>query len=432
MFFKIMRGNAVGSVKVGMQLFKKFHGMCWLLVLMQGMMWGGSGVKAERLEDLIREAYSNNPELLAAWHRMQAMGERVTQEGGLPDPQISYGYFIQRMDTRQRIEISQMLPGPGKRGLRRDIATGEASGAEYELNAVAAEVRANVMKAYAEHLAVSRSIQYMQENFNLLEDLNEIVSQRYQTGSANRADLLRLSMEAATVDAEIETMRDRLHVTKAVLNAQLGRDTGADLNLSEDISEFLMADMHLNEAMLRLRSHPELQRRANAVGVAAGKRELSNRDSRPDWMVGVEFMDNRGMARDEVMAMVSINLPVWRGRYAAARRQADAELRAAEYEYRAGVSVFEAETSRRLAELRDARRRYHLNSNLLLPQAEEVWEVVEAGYRTGRSDFQELLDVLRVVIQLRLEQVRLEGELFQRYAEWEQFTGPFDYEKNNY
>ncbi|MCD8482613.1 MAG: TolC family protein [Verrucomicrobia bacterium] len=134
----------------------------------------------------------------------------------------------------------------------------------------------------------------------------------------------------------------------------------------------------------------------------------------------------------KVMAMVSINLPLWRGRYSAGRRQAAAEFRAAEYSYLSGVNAIESELNQRYNALREAHRRQHLNQAILLPRAEEVWETVEAGYRTGISDFQELLEVLRILVQLRLDQVNLETELFRRYADWEQLARPFEYEKSEY
>src|SRR5690606_25356991 len=68
--------------------------------------------------------------------------------------------------------------------------------------------------------------------------------------------------------------------------------------------------------LLRAASHEVVR---DELGV-----DLAGREGRPDFTVGVEVMDNVGMAPNEVMVMASINLPIWRERYAAARREARA------------------------------------------------------------------------------------------------------------
>ncbi|MCD8482614.1 MAG: TolC family protein [Verrucomicrobia bacterium] len=246
----------------------------------------GLEFRSGQLEALIREAYANNPEMRAAWYRAQAMDERVIQQGALPDPEIRYGYFIQRMDTRQRIGISQMLPGLGKRGLRKEVAVGEARGAEYELELLATQIRAGILRSYTEHLSVIRSVNYLRKNARLLEDLHEVAERRFQSGTASRADLLRLKMEAASNAVEIENMQDRVNATRAALNAQLGREVEAELELQDLSLEWNYSEVRLNEARSRLRAHPEVLRRANEVRIASDKRELANRESRPDLMVG--------------------------------------------------------------------------------------------------------------------------------------------------
>ena len=72
----------------------------------------------EPLDVYLKEAAQNNPGLKARYFAYQAALEKVPQVGALPDPQVSFGYFISPVETRvgpQRMRISamQMFPWLG-------------------------------------------------------------------------------------------------------------------------------------------------------------------------------------------------------------------------------------------------------------------------------------------------------------------------------
>src|SRR5690606_4786369 len=70
------------------------------------------------VEALIQKAHRNNPELKAAHARWVAATERIPQARALPDPMLEYGYFVERMDTRQTFRIAQPFPAFGIRRSR--------------------------------------------------------------------------------------------------------------------------------------------------------------------------------------------------------------------------------------------------------------------------------------------------------------------------
>ena len=93
-----------------------------------------------RLSDYLRYAAVNNPGLEAAFHRCRGAAEDVWQVKSLPDPRITYRYFIEQVETRvgaqkQAFGISQMLPWFGKLGLRGDAAAQGANSARQRYEA---------------------------------------------------------------------------------------------------------------------------------------------------------------------------------------------------------------------------------------------------------------------------------------------------------
>jgi outer membrane protein TolC len=92
------------------------------------------------LEQLLREALSANPEVLAAQKRYEAARQRPTQSSSLPDPVFSPSFNSNgrpwpgaALGTEPTSNIgfmvSQEVPFPGKRKLAGDLATKDAEAA---------------------------------------------------------------------------------------------------------------------------------------------------------------------------------------------------------------------------------------------------------------------------------------------------------------
>ena len=83
------------------------------------------------LNQYLTMAAENNPGLKSKFLEYQAALERVPQVGSLPDPQVSFGYFIQPVETRvgpqqARLSVMQMFPWFGTLGAQKNVAAQEA------------------------------------------------------------------------------------------------------------------------------------------------------------------------------------------------------------------------------------------------------------------------------------------------------------------
>src|SRR5512139_3288179 len=112
----------------------------------------GAGPELVRLEDLMKQMLDANPELQAARRRWEAMQKKPGQERALPDPTVRLGWASagapypgaglgSESTANIGIEIAQMFPFPGKRGLRGSMAQQEAKAESFmfqgtELNLV--------------------------------------------------------------------------------------------------------------------------------------------------------------------------------------------------------------------------------------------------------------------------------------------------------
>ena len=78
-----------------------------LLMTILTLLCGDLGVKAQEivnksmaLVDLLQEAKEQNPDIISAKHKWQSAEEIVEAQRAFPDPQISYTYYVESVETR--------------------------------------------------------------------------------------------------------------------------------------------------------------------------------------------------------------------------------------------------------------------------------------------------------------------------------------------
>lgn len=375
------------------KLFSSLSAVCLVCLAAVPLTARESGQKtaelgaAASLEDILHYAAENSPALRAAFEEWRAAVEVAPQARSLPDPELSYGYWVDRSTERlgimgrQRLTVTQILPGFGKRGLREEMALRSAESAEQRLEALRLAIFARVKIAYAEYAYVEGAIEVLRELQELIEEIETVALARYRAGEVGSADVLRIEMEAEKFAEELRTMEQMRRPTSALLNAAAGRPAEAPLPAPQ--LEKLPA---LEEGTERgfetwLAGNPNLRAREREIARADAGVELARREGRPDFMVGAELMERRGEGT-EGMIMVGVTLPIWRENYAAARREARANRNAAVERYRGLELDLEADLRMALFRVRDAERKIKLHGERLHPLAVQSYNLLAAGYRT--------------------------------------------------
>ncbi len=375
-------------------------------------------------EALVREAYVQSPALQAAHARWQAEEARIAQATALPDPLVSYGYFVRRMETRQQFRVEQMFPAWGQRRLRGEVAESGLQAAAESVESVAADLRLEVLRAAADYALVIESIAVVEEDLEALEALIEVAGRRYEAGEGSQTDLLRLESERDRLRNERVSWEARKTPSRARISSLIGGSVDTLLDEIERIPETGPVPEISPHWMAWVREHnPELRRAAVEVQQAELERALARTSSRPEIMLGIEYMENRRSAPDEVMAMVGVSLPIWQGRYRAERRESLARLRERQMEERALHNQIEGTLHRLHFAWADAERRERLYREQLIPRANQTLELMEADYRVGRVGFLDWMEIRRSLLSLKLESIRARNEVFVSSLQWERVAG---------
>lgn len=356
-------------------------------------------------DSLVAEVLLRNPEITAAAGSWRAALARVLQAAGLEDPMASYSVAplsIGSSDATfgQELRLSQRLPFPGKRGVRRQVAEAEAAASERSLAEVRLRLATTVAVLYDELWLLDRRREVAQEHVRLLANLQEVATARYAAGLAPQQAPLQAEVEAARIERQIlEIDGERLRVT-AQLNALLHRAPEAPL--PPPAEQMDLPEIAAEPALTDTLAHPQLQARQAEVEARRAGLELARRAYQPDLELMTSYSTMWDMEEHRWMVGAGINLPIWRQRRQAAESEAEAQLAASE----AGVAAFEdhvrQEIASAAASVDETAALLRLYRDRVLPPARDQLAAARASFQSGAAD---MFGVIEAERSLRAAQV---------------------------
>ncbi len=179
-----------------------------------------------KLENLILEAEERNPEIIAARNRWKGAQEIVEARRALPDPQLSYTYFVESVETRvgpQRhiIGVKQKFPFYGKRDLKAEIAAKKADSLKAAYEAVKQEVTRQVKKQYYDLFYISKIIEITLNEKDILERFERIARTKYETGRGNQQNILKVQVDMSRLKNRLLSLTNQKVTIEAMLNTLL-------------------------------------------------------------------------------------------------------------------------------------------------------------------------------------------------------------------
>ena len=389
------------------------------------------------LPELLRYAALNNPGLASAFSRWKAAVESVPQVKALPDPRFTYRYFIEEVETRvgsqrQSFGIAQTFPWFGKLALRGDAAS-EAAKAEYQrYEAAKLKLFYQVKQAYGEYYYLARAITVTEENIKLLRRVERVARTRYKVAAGSHPDVIRTQVELGKLDDRLQSLRKFRAPIIAALNTALNRRVDAPLAVPTKLRQekLSVTDKQLLEMLNR--SNPDLKALDREISKQKLRIALAKKDYFPDVKVGLDYIDTvpyGGMmnpsenGKDPVIAMVSVNVPIWWDKLSAGVREAKHRYFAALRQKAQKTNSLGSQLEVVLFHFHDAERKINLYRDTLLHKARQSLRVTKTSFEAGKGSFIDLIDAQRTLLLFELDYERALANQMQRLAELEMFVG---------
>ena len=392
---------------------------------------------AAALKQLIAESLNNNPEIKAALNEKEAARHRVSPAGALDDPMLEAGLLnvpatswrLNREDmTMKMLGLSQRLPYPGKRALRREVAAKDAESVEQGYRETVNRVAREVKLAYYDLALAIESARLIKDTTLVLEQFLRIAESRYTVGQGTQADVFKAQTQLAKMSEELLRMEREIPVMEAELARLLGRTGAASIKAPLPQLQEAAFDLGaLRETALRQR--PQLLALRTLVDKNAAAIDLARTEYNPDFDVRFSYgqRDNMldGTRRSDMFSItVGINLPVW-GKDKIEPRIAEALAMRdqAQSMYQAQQNEVFAKLRQQVATAEQSRASARLFDTAILPQAALTVESTLSAYMVSRVDLLTLLDSQMSLFNFRTGRAAAVVNLNKALAEIELLTG---------
>jgi outer membrane protein TolC len=468
-----MKGNCLKTLMVEINNWKMRPILFFILLVFVA----GTAKAQDSLDGYLKIAAQNNPALKSKYNKYLASLQKVPQVGALPDPDLSFGYFIEPMEVlggkqRAQIQLMQMFPWSGTLKAAKNEAAQMAQSDFEAFRAEKEELFYNVRKSYFQLWFTDRQIIVNDSTLVLLQSLEKLLLAKLgsengsvaattsrtvtsepspQKGGMNADDnrgssarpapamgggssmskaglalngLLQLRTETGTLENAIASLKQRRTVMATQFNLLLNRSPNASVDLPKKLpvpdgdyqSAALFDSIKLNNPMLKM----------SQSDIAAYRyRQVMNRKmGYPMVGLGLNYtvvqkseMSTSSMnGKDMVMPMLSVKLPLYRKKYTAAVREAQLlEQSASENAVNVQNMLFMELTDTQLV-IDEANRNLRLAmQNRELTQ--QRFNLQRTQFAVSGSGFDELLRTQQSLLDYRISLLQAQTDKRIAYAE---------------
>lgn len=288
---------------------------------------------AQSLDEYFKIAAENNPGLQAKYKSFEAAMERVAQVSSLPDPNLSFGYFISPVETRvgpqrARFSLTQMFPWFGTLKAQEDVATLMAEAKYQEFLDARNKLLYQVAAAYYPLYELKRLVEIENENISILSSYKDIASVKFQNGKGAMVDVLRVDIMLKDAATNLSILEQKKKPLETRFNKLLNRQEADTIIVQDSLYVENLPVTYRRDSLLT--SNPLLDELDLKIKASEAQELAATKQGMPKIGVGLDYVivgqrtdmyvpDN---GQDLLMPMVTMSLPIFRGKYKAARKEA--------------------------------------------------------------------------------------------------------------
>jgi len=380
------------------------------------------------LDQLVADALRENPRLKSARALWEAMLQRPAREGTLSNPTFEYN----AMDVpdggnwpntnEKRFMIEQEFSWFGKLGLRSRVAAKDAEAMQRDYEAMQRDVIQMVRESYYDLYGVQLSSSITRAEEDVLKRMETVAMTKYSTGEVSQQDVLKAQAEISMLRQTLYDLEQQETILQAKINQLLNRRADAPLGLAVTPPDSAL-DFDLEHLFAAAeKNRPEIKGAQAQIDRSQAERDLMKKEFFPDYRLGVEYR-SLGNSDDMMMFTVGLDLPIWHGKYKAGVREAEKMIESNEAAKEAAENQVAFDVRDAQFKLHTARRTLDLYRNALVPQAQARFDASEAGYRTGKGDFLDLLESERFLLNARVMAAMAEASVGVETARLERAVG---------
>ncbi len=361
-------------------------------------------------------AAANNPGLKASFNDFMASMELIPQAKALPDTKLSFGYFIQPVETRvgpqkASLAISQSFPWFGTIRSKKNVACQIVEAKLMAFQDEKLKLFKGIKIAYNELYYLHQAVRLTKENLQVLGSFKELARVNFESGKTGFVNVLRVEMEVEELKTKLAFLQDSQKSALAAFENQLNVEIQTPLAFPDSLA---LVPLSAHEQVLAdsmIAKNLQLQELKYLALAKEDQIKVAQMMSRPSFSVGlsyifvdersdVELSDNGQNAL--LFPQVGMSIPIFQKKYPAMQNQARLEKEQIQYQIEEKTNQLSSQLEFLVRDHLDAHRRNQLYRHLH-DLADRSLSLLLTEFSTGKSDFEEVLRMERKLLNYQLE-----------------------------
>ena len=373
------------------------------------------------LPDYLETAAKNNPELASKFSEYNASLQVIPQVKALPDPQISFGYFIMPVETRTgpqqaKISASQFFPWFGTLKAKENAAI-QAAKAKYEaFEQAKSKLFLNIRTSYYTLYYIQKSIHITEENLIILKSFKKLAAVKVEIGKASATDELRIDMEIAELENKLALLKDSFYSEQVKFNKLLNTEKESSIVITEIKDDVFKIDTQTVLDSILANNHDLRTLDFNLKSLDYLK-TAAEKDGKPKFSIGADYTfigtgENNLAGTDAFFApKIGFSIPINRKKYKAKVSEVIFKQDALNFKKENTRNLLEAVFEEIYKDFKDAERRIKLYENQT-NIAKRLMRLQENEYAVNSTGFEEILRTERKILNynLALEKAKSDRE----------------------
>lgn len=368
--------------------------------------------KAQVLEDLIQEAYTNSPEIQKFDVQYKIASEKVNEANSLRNTDFNFGYMavapeMEMPMERFRVSVMQMLPWFGTISARENYSASMAEAQYVEVVIAKRKLALSISQRYYQLYEIRARQEVLDKNITLLQTYERLALNSLEVGKASAVDVLRLQIRQNELRQQKEVLLQENKGIQAAINSLM--------NLPYDKEVVVVGSFEIPEEenfynYENLDVNPELLKYDKLYQSVEQAEVLNQKESAPMLGFGVEYVNQENSPmitspyKDMVMPMVSLSIPIFNNKYKSQTRQNELRKQEIQFQKEERLNVLKADLSKAISQQNQARIKFSIQKQNL-KQAEDAEEILIKNYETGTIDFKDVLDIQELQLKFQTAQI---------------------------
>jgi outer membrane protein TolC len=374
-------------------------------------------ITGQTLQEYLSEAGENHPGLQAAYKEYYAALEEVKQVGTLPDPKLSFGYFVSPVETRLgpqklKFSVSQMFPWFGTLSEKEKAAAEKAKMEYQKFIKLKNKIFQQVKSKWYELYKTGEAIRITEKNIDILESLQSLSRRNYQTDKSKMTDVLRINVNIREQENKLKDLEEKLTTQKTEFNALLNRQSDKPLQIPDTIYTETFDIVEYRDSIPNNPKVAALEHRKNAL---EHKYEVARKKGFPNFTLALDYavigertdMQVANSGRDVVMPMAGISIPLYRKKYNAMKKQTKLQISSVNLQRDNMLNQLSEEYRKAEEQYKEALRDIDLYKQQV-KESERLYSLLKTSYSSDGQNFFELMRTRLMVLkyELKLEQAK--------------------------